>query len=79
VAGLTTTNALAPPSTLGKAGSDLWNAIMSEYEIADSGGREMLQQGCAAADRLAKYAEIIGRDGPVRLNAHALADRGSRG
>ena len=55
----------APPATLGKAGATLWKAIMGEYEIADSGGREMLMQVCAASDRLADIVAAIDNDGPV--------------
>ena len=36
------------PSVLGKSGQKLWQSIMSEYSIEDSGGREMLEQACAA-------------------------------
>lgn len=38
---------------------------MSEYNIEDSGGREMLLQACAASDRLTEYGAAIDRDGPV--------------
>jgi hypothetical protein len=34
----------APPRTLGESGLTLWQTIMAEYDIADSGGREMLLQ-----------------------------------
>lgn len=53
------------PANLGKTGAKLWTSIMSEYNIEDSGGREMLLQVCAASDRLAEYGAAIDRDGPV--------------
>jgi hypothetical protein len=65
VVGPTTTNPSAPPGTLGKAGTSLWQSIMSEYDIQDSGGIAMLAQAAAAADGIAECDEIIARDGPV--------------
>jgi hypothetical protein len=50
---------------LGKAGANLWRSIMSEYDIADSGGRAILHEACAAADRAAECAACIARDGPM--------------
>ena len=38
---------------------------MSEYDIRDSGGQQMLQQICEAADRIHEFGAIISRDGPV--------------
>ncbi len=57
--------ASSPPASLGKAGANLWRAIMAEYDIRDSGGRAMLQEICEAADRIKQFAAIIKRDGPV--------------
>jgi hypothetical protein len=54
-----------PPQDLGEPGADLWRRIMSEYQIADSGGREMLAQACRAADRAASLAELIKQDGEI--------------
>ena len=56
---------LSPPATLGETGGNLWQTIMTEYDIRDSGGREMLRQTCEAADRVDEFAAIIKRDGPV--------------
>jgi hypothetical protein len=53
------------PATLGKTGAALWSAIMAEYRIDDSAGREMLLQICTANDRADEYAQIINTDGPV--------------
>lgn len=66
----TPTDPSAPPSSLGKPGAALWRSIMSEYDIQDSGGREMLLQACAAADGIVDCAEIIARDGRVIRTKH---------
>jgi hypothetical protein len=55
----------SPPRPLGQHGLTLWNAIMTEYDIQDRGGRELLQQVCEASDRLAALAERISADGEV--------------
>jgi hypothetical protein len=62
------------PATLGKTGSTLWQAIMTEYDIRDSGGREILLQACGAADRVQQFAAIIARDGPVIRTKHGPKD-----
>jgi hypothetical protein len=56
---------LAPPANLNKTGRDLWQSVMSEYDIRDSGGQQMLLQICEAADRVQEFATIIARDGMV--------------
>ena len=56
---------LSPPSNLGKAGRTLWQSIMSEYDIRDSGGQQMLLQICEAADRVEEFSTTIRRDGLV--------------
>ena len=61
----TTVVPLAPPANLNKTGRDLWQSVMSEYDIRDSGGQQMLQQICEAADRVHEFRAIISRDGPV--------------
>ena len=58
-------NALAPPATLGQAGAKLWQRIQSEFRVDDAPGAATLEEICAAADRLAEYAEVISRDGAV--------------
>ena len=60
-----TANVGRPPVTLGKAGATLWRSIMSQYEIADCGGLSMLEQACAAQDRIAECGVIIAREGSV--------------
>ena len=71
IVGSSIANPLAPPAALGKAGADLWRAIMAEYDIDDSGGRQILLQSCAAADRV--HSPHGPKDHP--LIRHELAAR----
>jgi hypothetical protein len=50
------TTGSAPPATLGKAGATLWQTVVSEFEIDDSGSRETLLQVCQAKDSLEDIA-----------------------
>ena len=63
-----------PPATLRKAGTALWCSIMGEYGITDSGGRAILEQACASADRAAECAAIIAEQGAVISTKHGLKD-----
>ena len=63
-----------PPSTLRGAGAALWRSIMAEYGITDSGGRAILEQACASADRAAECATIIAEQGAVISTKHGLKD-----
>jgi hypothetical protein len=72
--GQTNTAPPSPPATLSKTGGSLWQRIMAEYQIDDSGGREMLLQICEAADRVREFAAIIKRDGPVVRTKHGPRD-----
>jgi hypothetical protein len=65
---------LEPPRTLGKVGLSLWNRITSAYDIADEGGREMLAQCCAAADRAESLRDQIDQDGEVILTKQGKKD-----
>jgi hypothetical protein len=56
---------VSPPANLNKTGRTLWQSIMSEYDIRDSGGMQMLLQICEAADRVAEFSAVIKRDGVV--------------
>ena len=56
---------LAPPVSLNNTGRNLWQSIMSEYDIRDSGGQQMLLQICEAADRVEEFSATIKRDGLV--------------
>ena len=74
IVGPTTVTQDSPPATLGKTGTDLWRTIMSEYAIEDGGGREILLQGCSAADRAAECARIIEADGCTVRTSHGFKD-----
>jgi hypothetical protein len=54
-----------PPRKLGEQGQSLWASVMSEYDIADRGGIEILVQLCLALDRAEECAETINEDGPT--------------
>jgi len=70
----TTKNPLAPPSTLGKAGANLWKSIQTEYHISDSGGRAILLQACCAVDDLEACTAAIERDGAVIATRNGLRE-----
>jgi hypothetical protein len=53
------------PPGLGEQGQRLWSAVMSEYAIDDSGGRELLRQTAMAVDRLERLRRIINTDGEL--------------
>jgi Phage terminase, small subunit len=74
VVDIASSNPLAPPASLGKAGAKLWQSIQGDYRIDDSGGIEMLLQICSAADRADECSEIIARDGPVIRSKAGLKD-----
>ena len=74
IVGSSIANPLAPPATLGKTGAELWRTIMSEYAIEDGGGRQILLQSCAAADRAAECASLIARDGLTVRSPHGPKD-----
>jgi hypothetical protein len=63
-----------PPPTLREPGATLWRSIMAEYAITDSGGRAILEQACACADRAADCAAIIAEQGAVISTKHGLKD-----
>src|SRR5262245_22242702 len=59
---------LDPPpvsASLGESGQRLWARIQSQYAIRDEGGREMLFQACAAADRAERCRKAIDLDGEL--------------
>src|SRR6516162_1033036 len=60
-----TSTATKPSRKLGDAGLSLWQSIQSEYRIDDAAGIELLMQACEAADRVARLAEGIDKDGEV--------------
>ena len=62
-----------PARTLGKHGATLWRAIMSEYQIEDSGGIEMLTAACQQLDRAESLREQIDSDGVLAFAEHVLS------
>ncbi len=57
--------AIQPPRILGKHGRSLWDRILSEYDVGDAAGIELLAQACAAADLAERLNEEVERDGAV--------------
>jgi hypothetical protein len=47
---------------------------MSEYDIHDSGGIEVLAQICATLDRAESLAAEVDRDGPTITTKHGLKE-----
>ena len=60
-------NRFQPPPNLGASGATCWKRIMTEYDIQDAGGLELLNQLCAGLDDIASYDAIIERDGVMIL------------
>ena len=60
-----TTTTTAPPRQLRVHGRALWDAVMSEYDINDIGGIEVLAQICSAVDRAEDLAAQVNIDGCV--------------
>jgi hypothetical protein len=54
-----------PPANLHDIGASLWRSIMSEYDIADSGGQVLLEQICHAYERAERLRVEIDRDGAI--------------
>jgi hypothetical protein len=54
-----------PKRKLGKHGTILWNDLLTEYEIEDRAGLELLTQACQALDRAERLAEAIEDEGEI--------------
>ncbi len=52
-----------PPRKLGSAGRLLWDGVMSEYDIRDRGGLELLCLAAETIDRVQRLAERIDAEG----------------
>ena len=63
-----------PPRTLGDHGKNLWNRIVSEYDVSDAGGRELLLLACQSLDRAEALREQIDREGEVQKIKGVLRD-----
>ncbi len=57
------TNRSAPPPHLATPERRLWQRLVSDYSIDDSGGQAVLQVACEAAERVRGAREAITRDG----------------
>lgn len=65
----------APPRALGCHGAALWHRVLSEYDIADVGGRELLALACQQLDRAEALRAQIDQDGEViKTRTGALKD-----
>jgi Phage terminase, small subunit len=63
-----------PARKLGQYGTKLWRTIMSEYQIADAGGLEMLACACQQLDRAERCRETIDRDGEIIRSKAGMRD-----
>jgi hypothetical protein len=63
-----------PSRRLGQAGMTLWGQVMSEYDIKDSGGLEMLCLACQSLDRAEALREQIDDDGEVIRSKAGIKD-----
>jgi len=66
--------AVKPPRKLGRPGANLWRTILSEYQIDDSAGLEMLALACEQLDRAQECKEQIDRDGLLIRTRHGPKD-----
>jgi phage terminase small subunit len=63
-----------PPMHLGEVGANLWRDVVAAYEFSDRASYETLAQACAAADRAARCAEQIDKDGEMIRTKTGLRD-----
>jgi len=61
-------NGNAPPRTLGHHGQSLWNRVLSEYDVSDVAGQELLALACQSLDRAEVLREAIDRDGELLVS-----------
>ena len=61
----TSATGIKPARKLGEHGANLWRSVMSDYDIVDSGGIEMLTAACQQLDRAEALREVIDRDGEI--------------
>jgi hypothetical protein len=54
-----------PARSLGKHGRSLWDRVLSEYDVDDPSGIELLTLACQSLDRAEALAERITKDGAV--------------
>jgi hypothetical protein len=59
-------NGTAPPRKLGQHGQSLWDRVMSEYDLEDVAGRELLTLACRALDRAETCRALVDREGAIK-------------
>ena len=67
-------NPASPPGNLKPTGRELWQTILDEYEIDDSGSLALLAEACRAADRAAECSKIIDKEGLVIATKMGVRD-----
>jgi hypothetical protein len=58
-------NLASPPVNLKPTGRVLWQTIIDEFQIDDSGSRALLHEACKAADRAEECSRIIDKEGLI--------------
>jgi hypothetical protein len=58
-------NGPQPSRTLGDHGRRLWDHVVSEFEVEDCAGIELLTQACQACDRAEALAAHVAQDGEI--------------
>jgi hypothetical protein len=56
---------IKPSRKLGEHGASLWQSVMSEYQIQDSGGIELLTSACQQLDRAEALRQEIDISGEI--------------
>jgi hypothetical protein len=54
-----------PSRKVGEHGMALWNRVVSEYDVSDAAGIELLTQAAQACDRAEALAAHIAEDGEI--------------
>jgi hypothetical protein len=63
-----------PPRKLAEHGQALWTSIMSEYDITDRGGIEILMQACSALDLAEECSDQINVAGPTIMTKSGMRE-----
>jgi hypothetical protein len=58
----------APPRPLQQHGMALWRSIVTEYEVSDAAGRELLCLACQALDRAEECRALIDKHGEAVIH-----------
>jgi hypothetical protein len=62
----------SPPRQLGQHGMNLWSGVLSEFNIQDRAGLELLAQACACVDRAEALAAQCEADGVVLVSGSGM-------